>query len=70
MLMGCDGIWECKSNKELIEYCKGKINEGQLLEKIMEQLLDDILAPNTANGTGCDNMTSILIVFKHGAKNN
>jgi len=34
------------------------------LKKILEELLDDILAPDTSNGTGCDNMTTILLIFK------
>ena len=31
------------------------------LNKIMEELLDQILAPNTEDGIGTDNMTAIII---------
>ena len=31
------------------------------LAKIMEELLDDIIAPNTEDGIGTDNMTAIII---------
>ena len=27
IIMGCDGIWETKSNQEMIDFVKGKINE-------------------------------------------
>jgi hypothetical protein len=33
------------------------------LHLIMEKLLDSILAPNTDDGIGTDNMTAILITF-------
>ena len=31
------------------------------VNKIMEQLLDEIIAPNTEDGIGTDNMTAIFI---------
>lgn len=33
-------------------------------KKILERLLDELLAKDTVEGLGCDNMTSILIRFK------
>ncbi|KRX00345.1 Protein phosphatase 2C (PP2C)-like domain [Pseudocohnilembus persalinus] len=63
LLMGCDGIWECKSNQELIEFCKERIEKKMDIQTINSELLDEILAPDTSNGTGCDNMSVILITF-------
>jgi serine/threonine protein phosphatase PrpC len=37
-----------------------KVSDKEL-HKIMEDLLDSILAPNTEDGIGTDNMTAILI---------
>jgi hypothetical protein len=31
---------------------------------IMTDLLDDLVAKDTTNGIGCDNMTAILITLK------
>jgi serine/threonine protein phosphatase PrpC len=38
---------------------------GKSEKQIVEQVLDDIIAPETSNGVGCDNMTCILIRFKN-----
>jgi serine/threonine protein phosphatase PrpC len=40
---------------------KGDQSDRQIVEKV----LDDILAPETSNGVGCDNMTCILIRFNN-----
>lgn len=64
ILMGCDGIWETKSNQELVDFCRERLKTGVPLKKILEDLLDEILAPDTATGVGCDNMTSMIVTFK------
>lgn len=38
--MGCDGIWEVKSNVEMVAYIRKKIDEKKLLGKVLEDLLD------------------------------
>jgi serine/threonine protein phosphatase PrpC len=35
-----------------------------LLRKAAEDLLDQLLAPDTSQGTGCDNMTTLIIYLK------
>lgn len=64
MLMGCDGIYETLSNQDLIDFCRERLQKREAPKKILEDLLDKILAPDTSNGFGCDNMTTILVVFK------
>ncbi len=32
IIMGCDGIWESKSNDEMVEYIYGKLKEGKDLK--------------------------------------
>lgn len=34
------------------------------IKLIVEDLLDHLLARDTADGLGCDNMTAILVVFR------
>lgn len=65
MLMGCDGIWELKPEKEMVDFIYAKLKEKTPLKKIVEDLLDQLIAPDTLNGVGCDNMTMVLIVFTH-----
>ncbi len=47
--MGCDGIWETKSNQELVDFCKKKISAKESLKTTLEDLLDTILAPDTSS---------------------
>jgi len=65
ILMGCDGIWECLTNQELVDKVKDYKKQGKSSSQIVEQLLDDLVAPDTSNGVGCDNMTTLLINFKN-----
>ena len=49
ILMGCDGIWECMSNQELIKFCSDRIESGSSLKDILVELLDKILAKDTSS---------------------
>lgn len=40
LLMGCDGIWELKTNQELITICRKGLVEHVPMTKIVEDLLD------------------------------
>lgn len=65
IIMGCDGIWEKKSNEEMVEYIYDKLKQNKELKQIVSELLLDTIAPSVAEtqGIGCDNMTCILIKF-------
>ena len=65
IIVACDGIWDCLTNEKCFdkinEYIKKDTPDDKNYHKPVEKLLDDILAPNTDDGIGCDNMTAILI---------
>lgn len=63
LLMGCDGIWETKTGKEICEILDAKMTDSAKLSDLLDDLLDKLLAPDTSEGTGCDNMTSVLVQF-------
>lgn len=70
IIMGCDGIWEKKSNEEMVAWVYHKLKEQKEageddLKKIVHDLLHESLAEDVkeAQGIGCDNMTCVLIVF-------
>ena len=46
IVMGCDGIWETKSNEEMVEFIYKRINEGKDAKKIIDELLNDIISPD------------------------
>lgn len=64
--MGCDGIWEkyVEDTDGLVSKMKDllKVKGGNYKEAV-ETLLDELLAKETKEGVGCDNMTAILIGF-------
>lgn len=66
IIMGCDGIWEKRTNEEMVAWVYAKMKEDIPLKQIISDLLMDTVAPNVADaqGMGCDNMTCILIDFR------
>lgn len=66
MVIACDGIWNSMTSQEVIDFVKMRIDhEKELtLTQICEELFDHCLAPHTmGDGTGCDNMTCIIVRF-------
>ena len=69
IILACDGIWDCLTNEECVatmdkKLAKKKFNKSNHSEPVAE-LLGDILAPNTDDGIGTDNMTCILITLNN-----
>ena len=46
IIMGCDGIWETKSNEEMVEYIYERLKQKKELKAIVEELLHDIISPD------------------------
>ncbi|KAJ8032980.1 Protein phosphatase 1G [Holothuria leucospilota] len=68
MVIACDGIWNAMSSQEVVDFVKERVDADQKvkLSDICEELFDVCLAPDTTgDGTGCDNMTCIIVVFNH-----
>ncbi|GBP24772.1 Probable protein phosphatase CG10417 [Eumeta japonica] len=68
MVLACDGIWNYMSSQDVCDFILPKLTEGrQRLSQICEEMFDHCLAPSTmGDGTGCDNMTAIIVCFKDG----
>lgn len=62
IIMGCDGIWEIKSNQEMIDWVKSR-QERRDFKVICEDLLDELVSKDSGNQYGMDNMSAILIKF-------
>ncbi|CAF4937632.1 unnamed protein product [Pieris macdunnoughi] len=68
MVLACDGIWNYMSSQEVCDFILPRLAEGrEKLSQICEEMFDHCLAPSTmGDGTGCDNMTAIIVRFKDG----
>uniref|UniRef100_A0A4W4G607 protein-serine/threonine phosphatase n=1 Tax=Electrophorus electricus TaxID=8005 RepID=A0A4W4G607_ELEEL len=68
MVVACDGIWNVMSSQEVVDFVNERLKadsgENRTLSSIIEELLDHCLAPDTSgDGTGCDNMTCMIVTF-------
>ncbi|KAE8731660.1 putative protein phosphatase 2C 60 [Hibiscus syriacus] len=68
LVLACDGIWDCMSSQMLVDFIHEQLHSESKLPVICERVLNRCLAPSTANGEGCDNMTMILVQFKKPIK--
>ena len=66
IIMGCDGIWEKRSNEEMVAFVYEQMKEDVPIKQIIQNLLLETVATSVAEaeGIGCDNMTCILIDFR------
>lgn len=66
MVLACDGIWNFMTSDDVVEFVQDRIADPtKKLSDICEEMFDYCLAPHTkGDGTGCDNMTAIIVQFK------
>ena len=62
MVLGCDGIFEEKTNKEIMEIVRARPEEKLTLTA--EKLLDSLLAKDQNQECGVDNMSLIIVKIK------
>ncbi|KAL7618802.1 probable protein phosphatase 2C 60 [Lactuca sativa] len=63
LVIACDGIWDCMSSQQLVDFVREQIKSESKLSVVCEKVFDRCLAP-TSGGEGCDNMTMVLVQFK------
>ncbi|XP_029049618.1 probable protein phosphatase 2C T23F11.1 [Osmia bicornis bicornis] len=76
VVLACDGIWDVMTSTEVVNFIRARLmqpkfgtgqeNETMDPEEICEELIQHCLAPDPLMGTGCDNMTVVLVCFLHG----
>jgi len=65
IILACDGVWDVKSNAEVVAFVRSRLRRGEPVQQVMEALLDACLAkdPRKTTGIGGDNMTCIVVVL-------
>ena len=66
LIVACDGIWDCMTNQESVDFVGEIISKKPKLSQIIEDMFDKIIASDVASsgGIGCDNMTCVIVQFK------
>lgn len=67
-VLACDGIWDCLSSQQVVDFIRLKVAEGKELTEIGEMMCEHCLAPDTSSaaGIGCDNMTILIVAVLNG----
>ncbi|KAK7048343.1 putative general substrate transporter [Favolaschia claudopus] len=68
LVLACDGIWDCLSSQQVVNFIRYQVSEGKNLTEIGEMMCEHCLAPDTSSGAGigCDNMTILIIAILNG----
>ncbi|KAG6333839.1 hypothetical protein ID866_5251 [Astraeus odoratus] len=68
LVLACDGIWDCLSSQQVVDFIRLKVSEGKELVEIGEMMCEHCLAPDTSSaaGIGCDNMTILIVAILNG----
>jgi len=62
IVLACDGIWDCMTSEEVVDFVSREIAQNYPLDRVCEDLMERCLAPDSEiGGVGCDNMTVIIV---------
>lgn len=67
LVLACDGIWDCLTSQQVIDFTRRAIANGDPLGKICENMMVKCLAKDSSTGgIGCDNMTVVIVALLNG----
>ncbi|KAL7414438.1 phosphatase 2C-like domain-containing protein [Mrakia frigida] len=67
LIVACDGIWDCLTSQQVVDFTRRAIANGDALTKIAEDMMEKCLAPDSElGGVGCDNMTVVVVALLNG----
>lgn len=62
IVLACDGIWDCLSSQQVVDFVIWGVVNGQSLSEICESMIDVCIAPGSdGTGVGCDNMSVCIL---------
>ncbi|KAG7712857.1 hypothetical protein KL950_000728 [Ogataea haglerorum] len=67
IVLACDGIWDCLTSQQVVDFVRRGIKLKQSLTEICESMMDTCLAPSSGgSGIGCDNMSVCIVALMQG----
>lgn len=64
IVLACDGIWDCLTSQQVIDFVRRGVKLGEPLTQICEKMMDTCLAPTSGgSGIGCDNMSVCIVAL-------
>ena len=63
IVMACDGVWDVMSNEEIVKEIKDRLENGNSIDFVCEEILKKCLSDNPYEHAGNDNMTLIIAIF-------
>ncbi|KAJ3114459.1 Protein phosphatase 2C 2 [Phlyctochytrium bullatum] len=67
VVIACDGIWDCMSNQEVVDFIRLKVAAGLTLGEVAEELMESCVADDLDHQTvGADNMTVLIVAILDG----
>ena len=67
VVLACDGIWDCMTNEQVLDYVRTRLCTGMQPHHICEEIMDSCLATEVKpGGVGCDNMSVVITCLLNG----
>lgn len=66
IVLACDGIWDCLTSQQVVDFVRRYVKENKTLTEICELMMNTCLAPTSGgSGIGCDNMSVCIVTLLH-----
>ena len=64
IVLACDGIWDCLTSQQVIDFVRRYVKENKSLTEICELMMNTCMAPTSGgSGIGCDNMSVCIVAL-------
>ncbi|GMF03581.1 unnamed protein product [Ambrosiozyma monospora] len=69
IVLACDGIWDCLTSQQVIDFVRWGVKQKLSLTDICEQMMNTCLSITSGgSGIGCDNMSVCIVALLNGSK--